>query len=235
MARVWFMKSFPMFGFAGVAVTGMILGKLLGRRSIHIIDMGQGMTAQWPYFFRLLAQQPGQPLKQIRFTWLDSMFLMNPGHTSYNATESGLTLSRGLQRVAEAAGIGFTFQHVTVDRRSMQVLYEVRRRAQDTLVVTASLNLMHYPGDATAGGRRQLLLEVQSGNPHYSIVLYSTVLYSIVLYSIVLYSAMHPGTATAGARRQLLLGACAVQHSTVQYDLLLSLPYHQICALHRVE
>jgi len=43
----------------------------------------------------------------------------------------------------------------------MQVLYEVRRRAQDTLVVTASFDLMLYSGEATAGARRQLLLEVQ--------------------------------------------------------------------------
>lgn len=189
VALLWFMKSCPMLAFAGVAITGMILGKLVGKGNIHIVDMGQGMTTQWPYLFRLLAQQPGKPLKNIRFTWLDSMLLMNPWHTTSKATESGSMISRGLQRVAEAAGIGFTFEHVAVDRRSMQVLYEVPRRPQDTLVVTASFDLMLYPGEATAGARRQLLLEVQDTRVQYCMMHYSTVHYDALRYSM-----MHYGT-----------------------------------------
>jgi len=104
VARLWFLRSYPMIGFTGVAITGMVLGKLVGRGSIHIIDMGQGMTPQWPFLFQILVQQPGQPLKHIRFTWLDTMYLMNPGHTTYNAAESGSMIARGLRRVAEGRG-----------------------------------------------------------------------------------------------------------------------------------
>lgn len=54
-ARKWYYTGSPVCPFACIAARHMIFPTLLGRRSVHLINMGEALIPQWPYWMEHLA------------------------------------------------------------------------------------------------------------------------------------------------------------------------------------
>lgn len=154
------MSAFPLVAFTGVVVTGMLLGKLMGKRTVHVIAMGQTMMPQWAYVLRLLAEQPGQPLRHFRLTWVDTTLMINPGLAEIDTVQMGMLMSQRLKAAAKSMGVGFGYEHVALGPDNLSLLYDVRRRAQDTVVFATTFDLLRYPAQEEKAAMRTQVLEV---------------------------------------------------------------------------
>lgn len=149
-----------MVAFTCVVVTGMILGKLMGKRTVHVVAMGQTMMPQWGYVLRVLAEQPGQPLRHFRLTWVDTTLMLNDGPGEIDTAQMGMLMSQRLMSTAETLGVGFGFEHVALGRDNLSLLFDVRRRAHDTLVFATTFDLLRYPTQGDQATMRMQVLEV---------------------------------------------------------------------------
>lgn len=149
--RIWYYTAFPTCPFVGITTAGTIIPRLVGHQYVHIIDLGQTMIPQWPAVIRLLACQPrclsGAPL-HFRFTYVDTTYLVAPGRNELKAVRAGPEVGRMLQKVAEAAGVSFSFELVDLDDDSWHLLYRVKRDPAAAVVVCCPLELMFHFSDS---------------------------------------------------------------------------------------
>jgi len=114
-ARIWYLGAYPLVAFTGVVVTGTILGKLLGKRTVHVVAMGQTMMPQWGTSCGFLAEQPGQPLRHFRLTWLDTTLMAHPGPTrEVEHGPDGEAPVAAPEGGGRGHGVGFGYEHVAL-------------------------------------------------------------------------------------------------------------------------
>lgn len=62
-----FVCGLPCLRFWMEGIAGAILDAVQGFRKVHIVDLG-AWSGQWPYLIRQLAERPGGPPEEVRFT-----------------------------------------------------------------------------------------------------------------------------------------------------------------------
>ncbi|CAI7913320.1 unnamed protein product, partial [Closterium sp. NIES-53] len=157
-ARAWFATSTPYPAFGNMAITGMFLHAVSSASHVHLIDFGELLPFHLPTIMELLASRPGGP-PHLRVTGLDTTTFVCPGRKDFKSLRAVAEVGRRLRGTAMRLGLPFEFEYIDIDENQLHLLYQVKRRWSETLVVCAHLELMNFPDDSVVDhGPRDCIL-----------------------------------------------------------------------------
>ncbi|CAI5490566.1 unnamed protein product, partial [Closterium sp. Naga37s-1] len=101
--------------------------------------------------------RPGGP-PHLRVTGLDTTTFVCPGRKDFKS-RAVAEVGRRLKGTAMRLGLPFEFEYIDIDENQLHLLYQVKRRWSETLVVCAHLELMNFPDDSVVDhGPRDCIL-----------------------------------------------------------------------------
>ncbi|CAI5514207.1 unnamed protein product [Closterium sp. Naga37s-1] len=157
-ARAWFATSTPYPAFGNMAITGMFLDAVSSASHVHLIDFGELLPFHLPTIMELLAARPGGP-PHLRVTGLDTTTFVCPGRKDFKNLRAVAEVGRRLRGLAMRLGVPFEFEYIDINENQLHLLYQVKRRWSETLVVCAHLELMNFPDDSVVDhGPRDCIL-----------------------------------------------------------------------------
>ncbi|CAI6004159.1 unnamed protein product [Closterium sp. NIES-64] len=157
-ARAWFATSTPYPAFGNMAITGMFLHAVSSASHVHLIDFGELLPFHLPTIMELFAARPGGP-PHLRVTGLDTTTFVCPGRKDFKSLRAVAEVGRRLRGMAMRLGVPFEFEYIDIDENQLHLLYQVKRRWSETLVVCAHLELMNFPDDSVVDhGPRDCIL-----------------------------------------------------------------------------
>lgn len=166
-ARLWFHRSSPFPRFAHITVTSALCVALAGRKSVHIIEVGQDMTAQWPTVIHLLASgapkgPDGRPQLHVRITVLSTTMLVCSGRSDLRQLFSAGDRASIVRETAAGCGITAQVCEVELDEESLCETLLGVSRGRDEAVAVCSIHEMDYllDGSVVEPGIRETLLQV---------------------------------------------------------------------------
>lgn len=183
-ARKWYCRSSPLAAFGSLAITGSILPTLMGKSSVHIIDVGATMMFQWPTVVKMLAASgvpqkggggfPGaggcvgagvargvQSLKRLRITQVNVMPLAFPGRADYKTMASPPEAIAALYSAASSLGVELTIARVVLDDSNLEALDRIERGEDEVVAFTCAYDFKFMADDPmVAGGPLPRLFKV---------------------------------------------------------------------------
>lgn len=116
--------------------------KLVGKRRVHIVSIGDNLLPFLPILVRLLASQSRQPrLKALRMTTVSYFKLMRRYGKTIGALRDPSRAARVLFAVAADAGLEFEYQGVEMEDDSMELLRDVETREGEPVAVISADSL----------------------------------------------------------------------------------------------
>eukprot|EP00475_Leptophrys_vorax_P040576 TRINITY_DN7546_c1_g1_i1.p1 TRINITY_DN7546_c1_g1~~TRINITY_DN7546_c1_g1_i1.p1 ORF type:complete len:336 (-),score=-2.29 TRINITY_DN7546_c1_g1_i1:106-984(-) len=130
-----------------MAITGVFLDAIAHSTHVHLIDFGELLPFHLPTILEMLAARPGGP-PRLRVTGLDTTSFVCPGRKDFKSLRAVAETGRRLRGMAMRLGVPFEFEHIDMNENQLHLLYQVKRRWSETLVVCCHLELMYFPDDS---------------------------------------------------------------------------------------